>query len=246
MSLSELMDWFAQTSDIGAQALEHIKLSFIPVIAAMLVALPIGLYIGHRRRFELAAVSIANLGRAVPSFAVLSLALPIAINVAGWIDRPELGLGFWPTFVALFFLSVPPILTNAYVGVKGVDPDAVDAARGQGLSERQILRRVELPLATPLIIAGVRTAAVQSVATATLAALVAGGGLGTYIVLGFRTGPSGRPSLIGGAILVATLAIATEILFSVINRALSPKTVSKKAAAFRSPAQITQPDAGAA
>ena len=246
MSFSDLLDWFSETSDIGTQTLEHVKLSFVPVLAAVLVALPIGLYIGHRRRFEFAAVSIANLGRAVPSFGVLSLALPIAITVGGWLGRPDLGLGFWPTFVALFLLSIPPVLTNAYVGVKGVDPDAVDAARGQGLSERQILRRVELPLATPLIIAGVRTAAVQSVATATLAALVAGGGLGTYIVLGFRTGASGRPSLIGGAILVAALAIATEILFSVINRALSPKTVSQKAAAFRSPAQITQPDAGPA
>jgi osmoprotectant transport system permease protein len=239
MTWSDLTSWFADTNDIPQQILQHLKLSFLPVAAAMLIALPVGLYIGHKRRLEFAAVSIANLGRAIPSFGILALSFPIAIKIGSWVDRPELGLGFWPTFVALFFLSIPPIMTNAYIGVKGVDPDAVESGRGQGLSEKQILGRVEVPLAMPLIIAGVRTAAVQAVATATLGALVAGGGLGTYILLGFRTGD--RPSLVGGGILVALVAIATELTFSLVSRALSPKMVSKDLGGFELLGQVPHP-----
>jgi osmoprotectant transport system permease protein len=121
----------------------------------------------------------------------------------------------------LFFLAMPPIVTNTYIGVKSVDPDTVEAGRGMGLSERQILTTIEFPLASPLIIAGIRTAAVQSVATATLGALVAAGGLGEYITLGFRSGDDG--ALLGGALLVALLAIATELLFTVIERLVRPK-----------------------
>lgn len=236
MTLAELLDWFRETEDIWQQLVQHIKLSFLPVAVAALVALPLGLYIGHRRRFEFATVSIANIGRAIPSFGILALSLPIFIRIASWFDRPELGLGFWPVFAALFLLSLPPILTNTYIGVKGVDPDAVDAARGQGLSDRQVLRKVELPLAMPLIVAGVRTAAVQAVATASLGALVAGGGLGDYVLLGFRANDD--PSLIGGALLIALLAIATEVSFSLINRWLSPKTVSRAERGFELLGQV--------
>jgi osmoprotectant transport system permease protein len=242
MTFSELSAWFTDTPDIWAEVIQHLKLSFAPVVAALFVALPVGLYIGHRRRFEFTAVSVANLGRAVPSFGILALSLPIAIRVAGWFDRPELGLGFWPTFAALFFLSIPPILTNTYIGIKGVDPDAVEAARGVGFSEREVLRQIEVPLAMPLIVAGIRTAAVQSVATASLAALVAGGGLGTYILLGFRTGE--RPPLVGGAILVALVAIATEVAFGFLNRALSPRSTSRKERGFEMLGQVPQVPAG--
>lgn len=212
--MSELVDWFQTTPDIWAQVLQHIRLSYLPVLGALIVALPVGLWIGHYRRFEFFAVTAAGLGRAIPSFAILALALPLSIRLG-------LGLGFWPSFAALFFLALPPIVTNTYIGVKSVDPDTVESARGMGLGEGQILSAIELPLASPLIVAGIRIAAVQSVATATLAALVAGGGLGEYIRLGFRTGED--PPMLGGAILVASLAIATELVFTVIERAVRPK-----------------------
>lgn len=212
--MTELLDWFGATPDIAQKVGEHVRLSFLPVLGALAVALPVGLYIGHYRRFEFFAVTTAGLGRAIPSFAILALALPISIELG-------LGLGFWPTFAALFFLALPPIVTNSYIGVKSVDPDTVESARGMGLSERQILGGIELPLAAPLIIAGARTAAVQSVATATLAALVAGGGLGEYIRLGFRTGDDAP--LLGGAIMVAVLAIVTELGFAVIERMARPR-----------------------
>jgi osmoprotectant transport system permease protein len=215
MSFAELLAWFSETDDISTRVFEHMRLSYFPVLAAIFIAFPVGLYIGHARRFEFAAVTIANLGRAIPSFAILALALPISIELG-------LGLGFWPTFTALFLLALPPIMTNTYVGVRNVDADTVESARGMGLSEGQLLGAIEIPLAAPLIIAGVRTAAVQSVATATLAALVAGGGLGEYIRLGFRARV--EAALVGGALLVALLAVATEVVLGVVERAARPKT----------------------
>ena len=228
--MTELLDWFRTTPDIGQTILEHVQLSFLPVLGAMLIALPVGLYIGHYRRFEFFAVTAAGLGRAIPSFAILALALPISIELG-------LGLGFWPSFAALFFLALPPIVTNTYIGVKSVDPDTVESARGMGLSERQILRGIELPLAAPLIVAGVRTAAVQSVATATLAALVAGGGLGEYIRFGFRAGDDAP--LLGGAILVAVLAIATELGFTFVERAARPRGAPRTPSAVEPLDEIT-------
>jgi osmoprotectant transport system permease protein len=219
MNPGDVLQWFADTPDIWEKVFEHIRLSVAPVVAALVIALPAGLYIGHARRFEFTTVSIANLGRALPSFAILALALPLSI-------RFGLGLGFWPTFAALFLLSLPPILVNTYIGVKGVDPDVLEAARGMGLSGTQILKDIEVPLAAPLIVAGVRTAVVQSVATATLAALVGGGGLGDYIRLGFRANRD--EVLIGGAILVALLALATELGMVLVQKAAQPKTGSRK------------------
>jgi len=209
MTFAELVEWFQTTEDITTKVLEHARLSFFPVVAALAVALPVGLYVGHRRRFEFLAVTLANLGRAIPSFAIVALALPISIRLG-------LGLGFWPTFAALFFLAVPPIFVNTYIGVVNVDPDAVEAGRGMGFTEGQVLRGIELPLGMPLIVTGVRTAAVQSVATATLAALVAGGGLGDYIRLGFRSGDGA--ALLGGAILVALMALVTEVALGWVER----------------------------
>jgi osmoprotectant transport system permease protein len=219
MNPGDLLEWFADTPDIADKVLEHIRLSFVPVLAALAIALPAGLYIGHARRFEFATVTVANLGRSLPSFAILALALPLSI-------RFGLGLGFWPTFAALFFLSLPPILVNTYIGVKGVDEDVLEAARGMGLGGGQVLLSIEVPLAAPLIVAGVRTAAVQSVATATLAALVAGGGLGEYIRLGFRANRD--DFLVGGAILVALLALATELGMAAVQKAAQPKTGSPR------------------
>ena len=218
--LSELVAWLTDPvnwsgfSGIPVRMLEHLQITAISLVAATAVALPAGLYIGHRRRGEVVAVSIANLGRAIPSFAILALAFPISLRLG-------LGLSIWPAVVALFLLAIPPILTNTYVGVKGVDSDTLEAARGMGLSEKEILREIEIPLAASLIVAGMRIAAVQVVATATLAALVAAGGLGRFIVDGFAQGNDGMT--LGGAVLVAALAIATELGFGLLERLTTPR-----------------------
>jgi osmoprotectant transport system permease protein len=210
--LREVADWFADparwtgTDGIPNRLVEHIQLSGIVVIVALAVALPLGLYIGHTGRGAIVAIGAANLGRAVPSYALLLVFFPI------------FGLGFGTAFPALVLLAIPPILTNAYVGLRDVDRDTVESARGMGMTELQLLRSVEVPIALPVIVAGARTAAVQVVATATLAALVAGGGLGRYIVDGFALQDDGR--LIGGAVLVALLALATERVFTLIERRL--------------------------
>ena len=230
--MEAVIHWFQTAGNIPEEIGRHLYLSFIPVLAAVLIALPGGLYIGHRRRFEFLAVTVANLGRAIPSFAILSLFLPISIRIG-------LGLGPWPVFAALFVLSIPPVLINTYVGVKEVDADTVEAARGIGLSEFQILTRIELPLAAPLMVAGLRTAAVQSVATATLGALVAAGGLGEPIVLGFRTGDIGP--LVGGALLVAGLALVTELSLGVVERLATPRGLGYRELPMQEPAQMMRP-----
>jgi osmoprotectant transport system permease protein len=188
---------------------EHILLSGLTLVAAVMIALPIGVFFGHTRRGGFLAINVANFGRAMPSLALLALMLPVALSF-------KLGLGFWPTFFALVPLGIPPILTNSYVGVREVDPDVVEAARGMGLRERQVLRQVELPIASPLILTGIRNSAVAIVATATLGAVVAGGGLGRYIVDGLAR--QDYPRLFVGALLVALLSIIVEITFGAFER----------------------------
>ncbi|MGZ8593194.1 MAG: ABC transporter permease [Actinomycetota bacterium] len=214
--LTDAANW-SGSSGIPARILEHLEISGTAMLIAVAVAIPAGLAIGHTRRGEFVAVQIANLGRAIPSFAILSIAYQLVLRFS-----PSLAFGFVPTVVAMVFLAVPPILTNTYVGVQQVEPDAVEAARGMGMTGMQTLRSLEVPLAAPLIVTGCRTAAVQVVATATLAALIAGGGLGRFIVDGFAT--NDRAEMIGGAILVAALAIATEGAFSVVARLTAPRT----------------------
>jgi osmoprotectant transport system permease protein len=194
-----------------------LELSGLAVVVACAIALPIGMYLGHTGRLAFLVVSIANVGRAMPSLALLALSIPVA---AAWFGIQN-GLGFWPTFLALVPLAIPPILTNAYIGVRSVDRDVIEAARGMGLSEAGILRRIEVPLALPLVLAGMRTASVNIIATATLGALVAGGGLGRYIVDGLGLQEYDR--LFAGALLVALLAILVEVAFSTFERrATSP------------------------
>jgi osmoprotectant transport system permease protein len=190
---------------------EHLVLSGLATAVAALLALPPGVILGHTGRGAFLALNLANLGRAIPSFALLALVLPLAFTLG-------LGLGFWPTFLALVPLGIPPILTNTYSAVREVDRDVIEAARGMGMREEQVLGRVELPIAAPLIIAGVRNAAVAIVATATLGAWVAGGGLGRYIVDGLARQEYER--LFVGALLVALLAIATEVAFGMLERVL--------------------------
>lgn len=214
--LFDASNWTGSLQESGAifvRVWEHVFLSVTSVLLALCVALPVGLYIGHRRRFEFFAVSVANIGRALPSFAVLALSFTFAL-------RMKISFEFWPAFIALFLLAIPPIVTNTYVGIKEVDPDVVESARGMGLGGWQILRGVELPLALPLIVAGVRTSLVQVIATATLAAVTAGGGLGRFIMNGFAR--QDRPLMLAGAILVALLAVLAELLMAGIERLVRP------------------------
>ncbi|MBA2557502.1 MAG: ABC transporter permease [Chloroflexi bacterium] len=212
---AELVAWLTHSANwsgpngVPTRLLEHVQLSGLSVLVAMAVALPLGLFIGHTARFTLLVVSIANIGRALPSFALLVMALPVVLALG-------LGLGFWPTFVPLVLLAIPPILTNTYVGVRGVDQDLVEAARGMGMRDSQVVLRVELPSALPIIFAGLRIAAVQVVATATLGAVVASGGLGRYIVDGLAQ--QDVPRLVVGAVLVALLAVGTERALSLLER----------------------------
>ncbi len=213
--LASVVAWFADPAHwrgddgIPIRVWEHVLLSGVAVGIAVAIALPLGLYLGHTGRGGFVAINVANIGRALPSLALIALALPISFALG-------LGLGFWPTLFALVPLALPPILTNTFVAIRGVDRDTVEAARGMGLREAQILRRVELPLALPLILGGVRTAAVNVVATATLGALAAGPALGRYIVDGLALREYDR--LFAGALLVAILAIATEATFGIFAR----------------------------
>ena len=209
--------WTGEGIDPGilVRVYEHMSMSLQAAALAALLVLPVGLYVGHTRRFEFAAVSIGNLGRALPSFGILGITFALTISWPG-------NLGFWATFIALVLLAIPPILTNTYVGIKGVDPDTIESARGMGMTETGILTRIEVPLAAPLIVAGLRLATVQGVATATLGAVAAWGGLGRYIVDGFASGND--VDLLGGAILVAVLAIVTEVAFGLLERSVRPRT----------------------
>jgi osmoprotectant transport system permease protein len=195
---------------------QHVQISFVAVVVAVLVALPIGLVLGHYRKGGFAAINLANVGRALPALAILIL----AVRELGGGDPPSwlqaIGIGSFPTFVALVALAIPPVVTNTYVGVSTVDAETREAALGMGMNGRQVLWRVELPLALPLIMAGIRTTAVAVVATATLAAIVGWGGLGRYIIDGFRVSDEER--LFAGALLVALLAIVVELALSVVQR----------------------------
>lgn len=197
---------------------EHLLLSGLGLVLAALVAVPLGVWVGHTNRGARIVINAANLGQAIPAFAILALSLPLAFGLG-------LGLGFWPTVITLIPLGIPLVLINSYTAVRNVEPDVVEAARGMGMAGLDILRRVELPLASPLIIAGIRNAAVTIVATATLSARIAGGGLGRYIVDGIALQEPGR--LLTGALLVALVAIASEIGFGMLARLVVPVALQR-------------------
>jgi osmoprotectant transport system permease protein len=194
---------------ITARLTEQLWLTVISVILACLIAIPIGLWLGHIGKGGTLAINISNIGRAIPVFAVLSILI-----------LTPLRFSIWSTIIALVLFAIPPVLTNTYVGMREVDRDVVDAATGMGMDGSQLLRKVELPLAMPLLMNGVRVAAVQVVATATIAALVAGPGLGRIITSGFAR--QDLPQVIGGAILVALLALAVEGLMEWLQRRIDP------------------------
>jgi osmoprotectant transport system permease protein len=188
---------------------EHLRISALAVLAAMVLAVPAGILLGHTGRGGGFTVALSNVSRAVPTLALLTI---FAVT--------PIGFGPTATTIALAVFAIPPILTNTYVGFRGVDRDVVEASRAMGFGEWQVATKVELPLGAPLLMTGVRTAAVQVVATATLAALVAGGGLGRIITLGFRQQDYG--AVLAGAILVAALAVLTELVLTGLSWALTP------------------------
>ncbi|MFG3254348.1 ABC transporter permease [Streptomyces sp. NPDC048172] len=189
---------------------EHAYLTVVCLALSCALALPLALWLGHLGKGGALAVNLSNAGRAIPTFAVLVL-----------LSMGPLGRhGDWATIVALVLFALPPLLTNAYTGVREADREVVEAARGMGMTHWQLLRQVELPLAVPLIMTGVQTAAVQLVATATLAALPGGGGLGRLITAGF--GNRDTPQVVSGAVLVALLALLVERLLTLTEKLLDP------------------------
>lgn len=214
-NLVNVIHWFASpahwngSDGIPTRFVEHVELSVVSVAIGAAIALPIGIVLGHYGRFGGLAMSLSNVGRAIPSIALLVLAFQI------------FGLGNLPIVIALTALAIPPMVTNSYVAMREVDPDVKEAARGMGYREPAQILKVELPLAVPLVMAGIRTSAVQVVATATLAALIAGGGFGRYIIDGF--GQQDYTKLVAGGILVALLALVTEAVLSGLERLLVPR-----------------------
>jgi osmoprotectant transport system permease protein len=224
--LSDPANWQGRGS-IPTRLLEHIALSGVSLALAIAIALPIGLWIGHTRRGATLAVNLANLGRALPSLAVIGLVLPITAAL-----DPQNGFKLYPTVIAMVALAAPPILVNAYAGVAGVDPDFVESARGMGMTEAGILRRVEIPVALPVIAGGIRSGAVQIVATATLGAIFGGPGLGQFIVEAISQNDDGK--LFGGVVLIAALSLATEVAFAAIQRAATSPGLRAPARAWQS------------
>jgi osmoprotectant transport system permease protein len=187
-------------------ALTQLEVTILALLLSLAVALPIGLYLGHRGVGELLAVGLGNAGRAIPELALIAF-------MAAWI-----GVGTTNLTIALAVLGVPPILTNAFVGIHQVDRATVDAARGIGMSELEILLRVELPLAVPVLMAGVRLATIAIVATATIAPLAGVLTLGDYII---NENVYGQDGVVAGAIVVALLALALELSLALLQRALT-------------------------
>ena len=185
--LGEVAAWLVDPANwsgrngIAVRGLEHLWISAVALVIGVAIGLPLGLFIGHTGRGSFVAVSIANIGRAVPSLGLLGLAFLLLLPLG-------LGVGPLPAILALAALAIPPVVVNTYAGLRDVDRDLIEAARGMGMREVQVLTRVEMPIALPVILAGVRTSAVQVVATATLAAVVGGGTLGELIIIGFNTG----------------------------------------------------------
>jgi osmoprotectant transport system permease protein len=188
--------------------LTHLKVSVVAVLIACAIAVPIGLYLGHIGKGEFLAISVSNIGRAIPTLALLAFFIAY------------LGVGFLNVTVVLVLLAIPPILTNVYVGVRQVSAEAVDAARGMGFTERQIITRVELPMALPIIFGGIRTSSVNVVATATIAPLASVDTLGTPIINANVYGDTGR---LGAAILVALVTLAVDLGLTVLQRTVTPK-----------------------
>jgi osmoprotectant transport system permease protein len=221
--LGDLIRWltapeqWSGPAGIPVRTLQHLWYSLLATAIAAAIALPIGVGIGHLGRGGLLAINLSNLGRALPSLGIIILVFTLV------------GFGVVPVLVALTALAIPPIVTNSYVGMRSVDRDVREAAEGMGMTGWQVLWRVELPVAMPLIMAGIRTSTVQVVATATLAAFVGLGGLGRYLIDGFAQ--RDLPQVLGGAVLVAVLSLLTELVLGRVQTLVVSKGLAERSAA---------------
>jgi osmoprotectant transport system permease protein len=227
--IHDVIAWFRDSDhwhgDGGVPTLlgQHALLTLVSMLIAMVVGLPLSLWLGHRRRGGTFAVNLTNIGRAIPIIALLSL---LSLGAFGTEALGPFGRSGLATLVTLALFALPPIVTNTYTAMVEVDPDMVEAARGMGMSEVGVLRKVELPLALPLIVAGVRLAVVQVWATATIAALVAGPGLGRIIVHGYESFQTAE--VVAGSLIVAVVALALELSFAVLQKLIDPLPVGSR------------------
>ena len=213
--LTDPAHW-AGPDGIPQRLLEHVFVSGVSLAIALAIVLPVGLWIGHARRGAGLAIGLAGFGRAVPTLAAIAIVLPITAAF-----DPQLGFKLYPTVLAMILLAAPPILVNAYAGIAEVDHDLVEAGRGMGMTGWQLLARVELPVGLPVVLGGVRSAAVQVIATATLGAIFGFGGLGRYLIDGIANHDVGE--VFGGVLLVAALAILAELALEAAQRRFTPQ-----------------------
>ena len=233
--LGEVAAWFGNPATwsgrdgIPTRLAEHLWISGASLAGSLAIGLPLGLFIGHTGRWGAGVVAVANVGRAVPSLGFMGLAFILLLPFG-------VAVGPLPAILALIALGVPPIVVNTYAAMREVDRDLIEAARGVGMREDEVLWRVEIPIGLPVILAGVRTTAVQIVATATLAAVVGGGGLGQPIIIGFNVGDQVR--IFGAALVVAALSIGTEVGFGWIQRAATSPGMRDRPFVPTEPAQV--------
>jgi osmoprotectant transport system permease protein len=226
-TLLDAFKFFGNNLDLFRdKTLAHLAISFASLGVALVIAIPLGVWLGHLHRASFFAINVSNLGRALPSLAVISIGIGF------------LGIGFTDTLVALVILAAPVMMTNAYVAVDQVDPNAVQAARAMGMRPWQVLTRVELPLAVPLIFAGIRTATVYVVATATLATFAGGGGLGDIIV---NEPTYGAPGVIAGALAITVLAFGVDALLALLQRAATPAPLRSRLRSANAAATVNAP-----
>ena len=221
-TLGDVFNWLTAadswrgSSGISHRMVEHARYTIVAMIAALALAGPLAAWLGHKRRFGTLAINVANVGQTLPTFAILVL----VVQVVGTGDAPIVGP--LALFLAMTLLAIPPIFTNVYTGIAGVDDAYRDAARGLGMTTRQQLVRAEIPIAAPLLITGVRIAVVQVIATATIGAYAGAGGLGRFIIDGFAL--QDYPQVFGGALLVAALAIIGDRLLVAVERHVGPSS----------------------
>jgi osmoprotectant transport system permease protein len=230
---------------IPNRLLEHLVISGLSVAVATLIAVPLGLYIGHTNRGSGLAINLANIGRAIPSYAMMVIPLPFCLALAPVIGiDPTFALVFLPIFIAMTLLAIPPLLVSTYAGLRSVDRELLEAGRGMGLTERQILGRIEIPIASSIIVGGFRTAALQVIATATIGAILGGGGLGRFIFDGINQGRAGQPSIFAGAILVTALALIVDGILGRIQHRLTPRALRTGRARSGPAVRHTEPATG--
>jgi osmoprotectant transport system permease protein len=213
--LQEMLRFIQDPANMFAErTVQTLQLSIVPILCSLLIAVPLGILVARRPIGALIATTLSGLGRAIPVLVLLVLMVSVF----------HIGIGFRPAAIALTILGIPPILLNTIEGLRSIDPAVVDAARGMGMTQRQILGRIQIPLMLPVLAAGVRTAAVQIVATSPLAAIIGAGGYGHYIVQGLSN-LADPTELLVGATSVALLALGTEFALAAVQRAVTPAGV---------------------